>query len=116
MQRGWIYLAAAAVVGAAACGSDTTDTTSPAGPPVQTNQVSIGNNFFTAPSIEVPVGTTVTWTWEPGAVTHNVTFGDDASSGDKSAGATYSRTFATTGTFTYHCTIHPGMTGSVLVQ
>jgi plastocyanin len=112
MQRRWLYLAAAAVVGAAACGSDTT---SPASSPVQTNQVSIGNNFFTAPSILVPVGTTVTWTWEPGAVTHNVTFGD-GSSGDKNAGATYTRTFTTAGTFTYHCTIHPGMTGSVLVQ
>jgi plastocyanin len=31
-------------------------------------------------------------------------------------GATFSRTFSTAGTFTYHCTIHPGMVGTVSVH
>ena len=29
---------------------------------------------------------------------------------------TYIRTFITPGTFTYHCNIHPAMTGTVIVQ
>lgn len=114
MRKGWGILAVAAMVAASACGSDSTGPGG-GGSPVASNQVSIGNDFFNAPNIVVPAGTTVTWTWSSGASLHNVTF-PDAVSGDKSAGATYSREFDTPGTFTYHCTIHPGMTGSVLVQ
>ncbi len=118
-------LAIAAVLAAGACGgSGGTGSTSPGNgvtttpptPPVQTNQVSVGDDFFTPPNIQVPVGTTVTWTWTPTAATHNVTFVDGAVSGDKAAGATYQRTFATAGTFNYNCTIHGSMVGSVLVQ
>jgi len=32
------------------------------------------------------------------------------------AGASKSVTFSTTGTFQYHCSIHPGMMGTVIVQ
>jgi plastocyanin len=31
-------------------------------------------------------------------------------------GATFTRTFPSAGTFQYHCTIHPGMVGTVTVQ
>ncbi len=117
-------LAIAAVLAAGACGgSGGTGSTSPGQgvnptpptPPVQTNQVSVGDDFFTPPKIQVPIGSTVTWTWTATAATHNVTF-SDATSGDKAANATYQRTFATAGTFSYSCTIHPVMVGSVLVQ
>ena len=114
MRKGWVFLATVAMAAASACGGDSTGPAG-GGPPVATNQVSIGNDFFSAPSIVVPVGTTVTWTWNSGGTEHNVTF-PDASSGDKSGGATFSRQFSTPGTFSYHCTLHPGMTGSVLVQ
>ena len=33
-----------------------------------------------------------------------------------SSGNTYSHMFNTAGTFNYHCTIHPGMNGSIVVQ
>jgi plastocyanin len=114
MRKGWVFLAAVAMAAASACGSDSTGPGG-SGPPVATNQVSVGNDFFNAPNIVVPAGTTVTWTWSVSATDHNVTF-SDASSGDKTAGATYSRQFNTAGTFSYHCTLHAGMTGSVLVQ
>ena len=114
MGKGRVFLAAVAMAAATACGGDSTGPGSE-GPPVASNQVSIGNDFFNAPNIVVPAGTTVTWTWNSGAEEHNVTV-SDASSGDKSGGATYSRQFATAGTFSYHCTLHAGMTGSVLVQ
>jgi plastocyanin len=31
-------------------------------------------------------------------------------------GRTFSRTFQTAGSFQYHCSIHPGMVGTVSVQ
>ena len=116
MGKGRVLLAAVAMAAASACGGDSTIPGGGDGaPPVASNQVSIGNDFFTAPNIVVPAGTTVTWTWNSGAEEHNVTF-SDASSGDKSGGASFSRQFTTPGTFSYRCTLHAGMTGSVLVQ
>ena len=96
-----------------------TTPTTPSAPatPILTNQVTVSDNQFDPGSIQVTPGTTVTWTWGSGATTHNVTFGDGANSGDKSGtGASFSRTFATAGTFTYVCTLHGGMNGSVLVK
>lgn len=84
--------------------------------PVVTNAISISDNQFTPSNAQVSVGTTVTWSWASGSSTHNVTFADGVSSGDKSAGATYTRTFSSAGTFTYHCTIHPGMNAQIIVQ
>ena len=125
-------LAATALVVAASCGGGGTDYGSVSGPttggttggtqspgsttPVQTNQVSVNDNFFQPVNAQVSVGTTVTWTWGSGVSAHNVTFADGPQSGDKSGGATYTRTFNTAGTFTYQCTLHPGMTGSIIVQ
>jgi plastocyanin len=83
--------------------------------PTSTNSVSVANNHFDPANIQVAPGTTVTWSWASGASTHNVTFADGGSSGDKATGS-YSRTFATAGTFTYACTLHGGMNGSVLVK
>ena len=125
-------LAAVAVIAAAGCGggSDyggvtgttnggtTTGGTTNGGSttPVSTNAVTIGDDFFSPNNIQVAIGTTVTWTWPSGVNTHNVTFGDGQASGDKNAGASYSRTFSTAGTFNYNCTLHGGMNGTVHVQ
>lgn len=124
------YLAATALVVAASCGGGsgygsvtgttggTTGGTQTGGStsPVQTNAVSVNDDFFSPANVQVSVGTTVTWTWASGATTHNVTFNDGTGSGDKNAGQSFSRTFSTAGTFNYHCTLHGGMTGSVVVQ
>jgi plastocyanin len=77
--------------------------------------VSIVDFAFQPASIEVATGGTVTWT-NTGQAPHTVT-ADDGSfdSGTLSPGATFSQTFATAGTFTYHCNIHPQMTATVIV-
>ena len=78
------------------------------------NSIAIGDNFFNPGATTVAVGTTVTWTWSTGT-THNVTFGDGTSSGDRSSGS-YTRTFNSAGTFSYQCTIHAGMAGTITVM
>ncbi len=79
--------------------------------------VAITGFAFVAPTITVKVGTKVTWTnTDPTA--HTVTF-DDASitgSGNLPTGVTFDNTFTAAGTFTYHCKIHPTMTGTVTVS
>lgn len=80
-----------------------------------TRSVTVGDNFFNPSTATVAKGTTVTWTFGTGT-SHNVTFDDGEASGTKSSG-TYSRAFATAGSYPYHCTIHgPSMSGTVVVQ
>jgi plastocyanin len=74
------------------------------------------NTAFTPNSITVPVNTTITWT-NKDAMVHNVTSDSGwFASGDINPSGTYTHQFTSTGTFTYRCTIHAGMTGKVIVQ
>lgn len=77
--------------------------------------VTILNYAFNPASITVAPGTTVVWTNRDN-VAHTVT-ADDGSwgSGTLAQGGMFSHTFTTAGTYAYHCAIHPGMTGSVIV-
>ena len=115
----WVLVAAvAAVVVASGCGgsggSYGSGPTNNSGGSTS-KQVSVKNNLFDPSATTVPVGSTVTWSWAEGAVVHNVTFDDGQKSPDQSSGG-YSRIFDKAGTYPYHCTIHPGMSGSVTVQ
>jgi plastocyanin len=78
--------------------------------------VSIVDFAFDPGSVAVDAGGTVTWT-NQGPSAHTVT-ADDGSfdSGTMNAGDTYSFTFMSAGTFSYHCAIHPNMVGSVAVS
>jgi plastocyanin len=117
-------LSAASIALAAACGGGYGDgyTSAPPGgnptpppTPTATNAVSVSDNQFAPTSIRVAPGTTVTWTWAQVSSQHNVTFQAGASD-NLANGATFSRAFPTAGTFTYQCTLHPGMTGTVTVE
>lgn len=80
------------------------------------NQVTIESYSFSPASITVKAGTTVTWT-NKDSVSHTVAA--DQSAGPSSSllarGQSYSYTFATAGSYPYHCGIHPGMKGTVTV-
>jgi plastocyanin len=113
--RGSILLAALLAV--AACSDDNGD--GGQGPDeTPDGDVLVGNNFFDPSELEVAPGATVVWVWSSGGVTHNVTF-DDGEASDNLSSGTYERTFATAGSFPYHCTIHgsptSGMRGVVTV-
>jgi amicyanin len=85
--------------------------------PVATTHVTIAGFAFSPQVVTVKVGTTVTWTNQDGEP-HTVTAAT-GSGGPSSAplqqGDTYRYTFATAGRFAYLCTIHPFMTGTVVV-
>jgi plastocyanin len=71
-------------------------------------------NEFSPKTVAVTRNGTVTWTF---ATLHNVTFGagGPGNIADRSSGSA-SLQFPTAGTFNYSCTIHAGMTGTVVVQ
>ncbi len=90
----------------------------------QGSQVSIVEPAFRSPQewnytpndLTAVVGATITWT-NAGAVAHTVTADDGASfdSGNLDPQTNFSFTPDTPGTFPYHCTFHPWMTGSFTV-
>jgi plastocyanin len=87
-----------------------------------TNTVSISGMAFNPASLTVAAGTTVTWT-NNDAIAHTVTSdtglfdsGSITATGGYGGGGTFSFTFATAGTYNYHCNIHPMMTAKIIVQ
>lgn len=74
------------------------------------------NTAFAPDAVDVTAGTTITWT-NTDVVSHTST-SDTAGwdSGIVSPGGQFSIAFPTAGTFHYHCAIHPGMVGTVVVH
>jgi plastocyanin len=80
------------------------------------NEVWIQGSAFSPSTITVPANTAVTWTNKDSyahTVTSDVAMFD---SGNMGANSTYSFTFTTKGTYSYHCSIHASMTGTVIVN
>ncbi len=130
---------AAAVLACAGCGSDdaspttssaaapatpaaTAPTTSapaaaPATPASSAKRVSIKDFDYAPGTVEVAVGTKVTWT-NRDAANHTVTFdsGDKQDLGNQPTGKSVTRTFTKPGTYAYHCDFHTNMHGTVVVR
>ncbi len=84
--------------------------------PSKTDVMISGYSFSTSP-ITINAGTSVVWT-NKDSTPHTVTSdsGSELSSGSLSRDASYAHTFSTPGTYKYHCTFHPGMKGTIIVQ
>ena len=82
-----------------------------------TTSVSMKNTAFNPADIVVSPGATVTWTNEDG-FSHNATFSSTAITSTPSfaSGSQAVVMPATPGTYSYTCTIHGGMNGTVKVQ
>ena len=70
---------------------------------------------FSPTTISIPAGGSVTWR-NSDTVDHTTTSDTNLWNGSLGVGASFSRTFATAGTFPYACTVHSGMSGRVIVQ
>jgi len=76
----------------------------------------LGNRAFMPDDLEIAAGTTVTWT-NTDSVAHTSTSNASGwDSGIIAPGRQFSFTYQTPGTFPYHCAIHPGMVGTVVVR
>ena len=87
--------------------------------PVKARQTEVLiDNFRSSPkAFTVPAGATVTCTNHDN-VPHVVTSADDQfnKSPVLKTGQRFSNTFATAGTYSYFCSIHPRMTGKIIVK
>jgi plastocyanin len=76
----------------------------------------LGTAAFAPDALTVDAGTTVTWT-NTDSVAHTSTSNATGwDSGIVAPGGQFSHSFQTAGTFQYHCAIHPGMVGTVVVR
>jgi plastocyanin len=90
--------------------------------------VGSGGLFFTPAITNIATGDQVIWTWD--GSNHSTTSGTNGAAGDdngvpgglwnsgvNNAGHTFTNTFATSGTYSYYCSVHFsfGMTGAVIV-
>ncbi len=79
-------------------------------------EVKIDNFVFGPQTITVRVGTTVTWT-NKDDIPHTVVSTDGVfKSKVRDTDETFSYTFDKAGTYPYFCSVHPKMTGKVIVQ
>jgi len=105
-----------------ACGSSTTTIPSTQAPISSTAvsgskvDITISGFKFDPDTVTVTIGTTVTWTNQD-TTAHTVVADDGSWKSDSLAkGATFSFTFDKAGTYTYICSIHPTMKGTVIVK
>jgi amicyanin len=86
--------------------------------PPASAEVKIDNFSFAPPTLTVAVGTTVTWT-NRDDIPHTVVSTDDPKAFKSKVLDTdekFSYTFTKVGTYSYFCSVHPKMTGSVVVK
>jgi plastocyanin len=124
----FLILASAAACGGGSSSSDGVTGPSNTPPPVNssTTALTVSNNKYTPAHDSVAVGSTLTWTWNSctgdpyggsTCASHSVKFDDGGSSSNIQSSGTFSRTFATAGTYTYHCAVHgAAMAGTVIVK
>ena len=117
MTRGFKMLSfQAAVLASTAVMMSTVSAMTKAAPAPAAAAVEIGNFTFKAPSLTVKPGTTVTWT-NGDDIPHTVVSKDGVfKSKVLDTGDHFTFTFAKPGQFGYFCSLHPHMTGTVIVK
>ena len=109
-------IAPVGLVALAACGG--ADATSPAPEPGGTSTVVVSTpgNTFSPPFVTIPMGGSVRF--EIRGNPHNVVFNGTGAPANINvvSNTDVTRTFPTRGTFPFDCTVHPGMSGEVIVQ
>ena len=119
MLRVTARILAAGVISAAlmACGGSSTSPKPTPGTVTATSNLQFTPSTVTVTQNGAPA--TVTWVFQ--SVAHTVTWdtqpvGASVTDIGATSSASVSRDFSVSGTYTYHCSIHPQMTGTVVVQ
>ncbi|MGB7101664.1 MAG: cupredoxin family copper-binding protein [Xanthobacteraceae bacterium] len=82
----------------------------------QTQAVAIDNFTFNPQTLTVKAGTTVTWTNKDDIPHAIAAVGKQFKSKVMDTDNSYSFTFTTPGTYAYFCSLHPHMTGTIVVE
>jgi plastocyanin len=112
-------LLAATFLGIASCrqesgGDVTPDNTAP--PVVAEGEVLVKSVAFTPNEVRTTVGKPITWKFDDGGLEHTVTADDNSFASGRQSSGSYARTFSAPGNVNYHCEVHRGMRGTVIVS
>ena len=80
------------------------------------NTITITNSSFNPSVLTIKAGTTVTWINKANGTMDVTSDNGLFSSGNLSTGQSFNYTFDNTGTFQYHSSINPSITGQILVS
>ena len=111
-----VPLALTATLGLTACSGDGGDSAAGSG---ETVTITVTNMSYEPAEVTIQLGDTVEWVFDDGGIPHDVSGEGDvegALQSDLLTEGTYSYTFDEAGTFSYHCTPHPMMVGTVVVE
>jgi plastocyanin len=113
------------VTGMLASCSNNASTTPSSTPPSSGNSAAVnvpytggygsGASSFVPGSVKIPVGGSVAWS-NSDSIEHHPTADDGSWNENLPAGGDAAHTFSTPGTYSYHCSIHPSMTGTITVK
>jgi plastocyanin len=103
-------MAATAICGAAISTAAALDSAHVA----SSHAVVLKDDTFRPGTLSIRRGESVTWLWRDGRVVHNVV-GHGFQSRVQSQGS-FTVRFTHSGTFAYRCTVHPHMTGAIVVH
>lgn len=81
--------------------------------------IEVTNMSYSPAEVTIEKGQTVRWNFDDSGLPHDVA-GDGVLEGELKSEllteGTYEYTFDEAGTFTYHCTPHPAMVGTIIVR
>src|SRR5262245_58279580 len=113
LMRFSLVLLVCLTIATLACGKSSSPTSRSSGSLVTVN---INNSVYSPNPATIKVGQQVNWK-NNDSITHTATLEgmfNNVISPMSAQGAPV--TFSSAGTFNYHCTLHPGMNGSIVVQ
>ncbi len=118
-------LIATILVSAAGCSSSSSPSTTPSTTTTTGSAVTVSipvgaagmtTTAFGTNPLTVAVGTTVTWVNNDSIAHTSTANAGQFNTGVINPGGSAKFQFTTAGTFAYHCTIHPGMVGTIVAQ
>jgi plastocyanin len=79
-------------------------------------RVVLQHNRFSPRKVVVHRGDTVTWLWRDGKTQHNVVSNSFHGLLNPKSSGSFTKRFTRSGSYSYFCTIHAGMTGTIVVH
>ena len=117
VQRSAAVLAVVGSLGLAGCSTGAGNATTTSAEPAAT--VIVTDMDYQQTEVTIQAGETVEWVFDDGNMPHDVA-GEGELEGELQSPLltedTFSYTFEEPGTYTYHCTPHPWMVGTVIVE
>jgi plastocyanin len=116
----WIFSFCALALVGTGCGGNSSSPSNPtpSGTPVSivSGSSTLTTTAYNPNPVTIQRGGTVTWVNNDNTAHTSTSDTNVWNSATIAPGGSFSMTFANAGSFPYHCTIHPGMVGTVTVQ